>query len=249
MKYFLNLSYKGTDYHGWQSQPNGITIQEVLNDRLSKKLKTEIKCVGCGRTDAGVHASSYYLHFYYDGIIPEGFIKQMNFYLPPDIALNHLYTAPDDANARFSAYSRTYIYKIHQHKNPFLKGLSNYIFQPLDLDLIKEATLILLTAQDFTTFSKHSKEQKHHLCNIHSAEWTVEGNELWFTISANRFLRGMVRAITGSLLAVGRKKMSVEDFKLALELKDRTKCAALAQPHGLYLADVKYPAGLLTLIE
>ncbi len=242
-RYFLQCSYKGTNYHGWQIQPNAISVQEVLEDALSKILREKIAVMGAGRTDTGVHASFFILHF--DTSVAEidsaKMVHKLNSFLPHDIAVQKIWKVDNDAHARFSALSRTYKYFISTEKNPFNSEISFRYLKPLDLGKMNEAAQTLFNYTDFTSFSRLHTDVKTNNCKIYEAEWTQEINQLVFTIKADRFLRNMVRAIVGTLLEVGRGKLSVDEFKNSIELKDRGAAGASAPAQGLFLVEIEYP--------
>jgi tRNA pseudouridine38-40 synthase len=242
-RYFTELSYNGFTYVGWQRQPNGRSIQEELEKCMSLKTGQKVEIVGAGRTDAGVHARFYIAHFDLQTElenIPE-FIYRLNSFLPADIAIHKIYRVASDAHARFDAIRRTYDYQFLFTKNPFLTDYSWYIRQPLNLKLMKEAAAILLFYEDFTTFSKLHTDVKTNNCEIYEAQFIENEQNLVFRISANRFLRNMVRAIVGTLVEVGRENLSVSDFERIIQLKDRSAAAASAPAKGLFLVNVVYP--------
>lgn len=216
-----------------------------MNEKLSLQLGEPIHCIGCGRTDTGVHAKKFFLHFDAEARLKQGFLKKLNSFLPQDIAAAHLYIAPPEANARFDAVERSYTYLVSLQKNPFLTEYAAFLWKEPDLKQMNEAAKILLQYDDFTALSKVSKDQLHHLCNIRYAQWKRYGDKLVFHITANRFLRGMVRLVVGSLLLVGHDKMSIGEFREMIESKDRKKAGGAAPAQGLYLSDVRYPDGLL----
>lgn len=243
-RYFLYCSYKGTNYHGWQMQPNGISVQEVLTKALQTILRSEdLEITGAGRTDTGVHAKLMIAHF--DAEIPfpslNDLVAKLNSFLPADIVIHKIAEVRPDAHARFDALSRRYEYHITLNKNVFKTELSARIFQALDFDLMNEAASVLKQYQDFTSFSKLHTDVKTNNCVISCAEWTQRGEEWVFTIEANRFLRNMVRAIVGTLIEVGRGKISIADFRNIIEAKDRCKAGTSAPAQGLFLVHVEYP--------
>lgn len=241
-RYFLQCSYKGTHYHGWQIQPNAISVQEVLAKSLSTMLHEEIAVVGAGRTDTGVHASFFVLHFNSKSInIPDNFIYKLNSFLPSDIAVQKLWKVDDEAHARFGALSRTYKYYISTEKNPFITETSYRYTKPLDLDKMNEAAKTLFNYEDFTSFSRLHTDVKTNNCKIFQAEWKEDNSQIIFTIKADRFLRNMVRAIVGTLLEVGRGKLSIDEFKKIIESKNRGAAGASAPAQGLFLAGIEYP--------
>jgi tRNA pseudouridine38-40 synthase len=241
-RYFIFLAYNGKNYCGWQIQPNGITVQEKLEQGLSLLLRTSISVTGAGRTDTGVHARKMIAHFDYDGddLQPELLTDKLNRILPFDIAVDSIVPVSQEAHARFDAVSRTYKYYLMQEKNPFYYDTAYKITHPLDFNRMNQAAALLLEYIDFTSFSKLHTDVKTNNCLIMKAEWKKEG-ECWvFTIEADRFLRNMVRAIVGTLLEVGRGKLSVADFLEIIESKDRGKAGTSAPAHALFLHEVKY---------
>lgn len=243
MRYFLEFAYNGTHYHGWQLQPDAISVQEVLTKAISTLLRTPIELVGAGRTDAGVHARQMYAHFDYDmPFDKDSLIKRMNSYLPEDIAVFDIHLVADDAHARFDATARTYDYHIHQYKDAFSNAGSYYHFRPLNVELMNQAAQILFEYEDFECFSKTHTDVFTFNCTIYKAHWTVlPDNKLVFTVSANRFLRNMVRAIVGTLVSVGLEKITLDDFRTIIESKDRGQAGFSVPGKGLYLTQVSYP--------
>jgi tRNA pseudouridine38-40 synthase len=244
-RYFLQIAYKGTRYNGWQVQDNGIGVQQVLNEKLSLQLGEDIYVIGCGRTDTGVHARKYFLHFDTEKILTRDHVHNLDIFLPKDITAQKLFIVPADANARWSALTRTYMYYITRVKNPFLLQTAAFIHSPLDIDKMNEAAEMLLDYHDFEAFSKVNIQNKHHLCDLFDARWKQYGDNLVFTVTANRFLRGMVRILVGTMLDVGKNKMTLLQFKELIEGKNRVRAGAAAPAEGLYLTDVTYPKGLL----
>jgi len=242
-RYFLQLSYKGTNYHGWQIQPNAISVQEVMEDALSKILREKIAVVGAGRTDTGVHASYFILHFDVEKSIPESLdlVHKLNSFLPSDIAVQKVWPVTSEAHARFSAVSRTYHYYITTEKNPFVIETSHKYLKPLDIEKMNEAAQILFDYEDFTSFSRLHTDVKTNNCKIKQAEWIRKDQQLIFIIKANRFLRNMVRAIVGTLLEVGQGKLSIQQFREIIERKNRGAAGASAPAEGLFLVDIEYP--------
>jgi tRNA pseudouridine38-40 synthase len=242
LRYFLEFAYKGTNYHGWQYQPNAITVQETLNTALSIILKTKIDLVGAGRTDTGVHAKQMYAHFDVENSIEiEALIFKANSFLPKDIALINLHLVHDEAHARFDATERTYHYHIHQNKNVFESDDSWYYHQNLDVQKMNQACEILIQHVDFECFSKVNTDVTTFNCKIYKAIWTKSSDQIVFEISADRFLRNMVRAIVGTMITIGLGKISLTDFQEIIDSKDRSKAGFSAPAHGLYLTKVKYP--------
>ncbi|BAX78672.1 tRNA pseudouridine(38-40) synthase TruA [Labilibaculum antarcticum] len=246
-RYFIRLSYKGTNYHGWQIQPNANTVQEELNKALSTILNQPINVVGCGRTDTGVHASDFMAHFEMEEGFPFGCEKltfKLNRFLPHDIAINEVFPVKLDAHTRFDAISRTYQYKITKHKNPFRTDSHWKNQNELDVVKMNEAAKILFEYIDFTSFSKLHTDVKTNNCKIAKAEWLEAEDELVFTIQADRFLRNMVRAIVGTLIEVGQGKMDLDGFRQVIESKNRSKAGTSVPGHGLFLAKIEYPTDL-----
>ena len=246
-RYFIQLSYKGTNYHGWQIQPNAISVQEVLEKTLSTVLRQKIEVVGAGRTDTGVHASFFVLHFDVNEKLNnlENLVYKLNSLLPTDIAIQKIWQVANELHARFSAVSRTYKYYISTKKNPFKADTSFKYLLPLDIDKMNEAARILAEYVDFTSFSRLHTDVKTNNCKILWAEWEILNTQLIFTIKADRFLRNMVRAIVGTLLEVGKGKLSLNDFRKIIEAKDRGAAGASAAAKGLFLVDVEYPEEIL----
>jgi tRNA pseudouridine38-40 synthase len=247
LRYFVELSYNGKNYHGWQIQPNANSVQETIENALSLLLAEEIQVVGCGRTDSGVHASQFYLHFDTKHDIDKKKLKfKLNAFLPPDIVIFQILKVKEEAHARFDALSRSYEYRISLRKDAFLIDTA-WLIQSQDIDLLKmnSAAKLLLEYQDFKCFSKAKTDVKTFDCKIEKAIWEKEGDLLVFHITANRFLRNMVRAIVGTLIDVGTHKISVSDFKKIIESRDRTKAGASAKAKGLFLTKVVYPKNKL----
>lgn len=242
MRYFLEFAYNGTHYHGWQIQPNTITVQETLTHALSTLLRTPIELVGAGRTDAGVHAKQMYAHFDFELPFDKtNLLKRLNSFLPEDIVVFHFHEVHPDAHARFDATSRTYEYHISLEKNVFNNELSWYHFRKLNIDKMNEAAKLLLDYEDFECFSKTNTDVFTFNCTITQAVWKQQENDLIFTISANRFLRNMVRAIVGTLINVGLEKINLHDFRTIIESKDRGKAGFSVPGKGLFLTRVTYP--------
>jgi len=242
-RYFLQLSYDGTDYHGWQVQDNAATVQEVVNEKLSLILSEKIDVMGCGRTDAGVHATNFYAHFDAASDIDIDQIKfKLNSVFPKDIAAIALHKLEDDAHARFDAISRTYHYKLHVQKNPFLRSGSFNIRKQLDVKAMNEAGSLILGEHDFSCFSKSGTQVKTNICNVTEAVFDqINESELVFIITADRFLRNMVRAVVGTMIEIGEGKQDPSQILKVLESKDRGHAGTSVPAHGLYLVDIKYP--------
>lgn len=242
MRYFLEFAYKGTNYHGWQYQPNATSVQETLTKAISTILKTEIELVGAGRTDSGVHAKQMFAHFNYDLEIDVPYLShKLNSFLPKDIAVLDFHKVHDEAHARFDAKKRTYEYHIHTKKDVFESDNSWYNQHDLNVDKMNEACKILFNYIDFECFSKVHTDVNTFNCTIFEANWTRVENRLVFTISAGRFLRNMVRAIVGTMINIGLEKISLQDFIQIIESKDRNKAGFSVPAHGLYLTKVEYP--------
>ncbi|MDP5201676.1 tRNA pseudouridine(38-40) synthase TruA [Flavobacterium sp. DG2-3] len=241
MRYFIQFAYNGTHYHGWQIQPNASSVQETLNKAFSVLLNETISIMGAGRTDSGVHASEMYGHFDTEKTLDiPVLIHKLNSYLPKDIAIFDIILVHDDAHCRFDATKRTYEYHINTVKNPFLQELSWYVTQKLDVELMNEAAQLLLKHTDFECFSKVHTDVNTFDCTIFEAYWKQENGKLVFTISANRFLRNMVRAIVGTLINIGLKKISLIDFENIIASKSREKAGFSVPAHGLYLTKIVY---------
>lgn len=243
MRLFAEISYKGKNYHGWQKQPNATTVQSVAEKAFNVVLReSEFNCTGCGRTDSGVHAKQFYFHFETnENIDLDKLVFKVNTLLPEDIVVHRLMDVPEGSHARFDAVSRTYKYYIHQKKNPFLTDISYYNTRKLNLEAMNEACTCLLNYADFTSFSKVNTETKTNNCDIKKALWKAEGESLVFEITANRFLRNMVRAIVGTMIDVGVGKITIDQFEKIIENKDRGNAGASVPGHGLFLTKVNYP--------
>jgi tRNA pseudouridine38-40 synthase len=242
LRYFISFAYNGKNYCGWQYQPHSPSVQETLNKALSTLLRTPIDATGAGRTDTGVHATQMYAHFDHDGEIDsDALTKRVNAFLPKDIVVYRFIPLHDEAHARFDATSRSYEYHIHTFKDAFIHEGSWFNFHPLDVDKMNEAAQVLFDYIDFKCFSKTHTDVKTFNCKITEARWEQHGNKLVFHISADRFLRNMVRAIVGTLVEVGLGKSSVEDVRNIIESRDRNKAGFSVPAHGLYLTKVIYP--------
>ena len=242
MRYFIELSYHGKAYHGWQIQPNAISVQEVVESALSVILKQPMSIVGAGRTDSGVHAKQLYAHFDCEISVNELEITyKLNSLLPKDVAVKRVFRVKADAHARFNATARSYVYRLSCTKNVFNTHLAYYYKPHLELNKMNEAAKLLIGFKDFQCFSKSNTDVFTYNCNITRAEWKVIDNELHFFISADRFLRNMVRAIVGTLINVGIGKLEVSDIPKILASKDRGKAGYSVPAHGLYLTKVIYP--------
>jgi len=241
-RYFVELAFKGTAYHGWQIQLNAHSVQEEINNAFSKILRHPIETMGSGRTDTGVHASQQFLHFdTHVEIIKSDFLKRANSVLPKDIAIYDIREVLDSAHARFEALWRSYEYHITLRKEPFLEEQAWYCLYKVDVEKMNEAAALLLDHTDFECFSRVKTNVNNFNCKIKSAYWEQKSQHLIFHITANRFLRGMVRAIVGTLVQVGMDKIDHEDFKMILLSQKRSKAGSSAPPHGLFLSKVTYP--------
>ncbi|KAA2218312.1 tRNA pseudouridine(38-40) synthase TruA [Maribacter flavus] len=245
MRYFIQFSYFGKKYHGWQNQPNAITVQEVLEGVVSKLLRSPVEIVGAGRTDTGVHAREMFGHFDFEPIADiENLVYRINAFLPGDIAVQGIFPVQDDTHARFHAISRSYEYWVCQKKDPFYKDTAFFVKKPLNLDLMNTAAELLLGKQDFECFSKSKTDVKTYFCDVRTAYWEQEGDKLVFKITADRFLRNMVRAIVGTLLDVGHGKYPPKHVKAILKSKDRSEAGVSVPAKGLYLTSITYPKNI-----
>ncbi|MBO7497853.1 MAG: tRNA pseudouridine(38-40) synthase TruA [Bacteroidaceae bacterium] len=253
MRFFLTLSYDGTNYSGWQTQPNAPTVQQTLEEALATLLRVPAPVVGAGRTDAGVHARMMVAHLDVDDVCvaaqPQPFTdwlcEKLNRLLPSDIAIHSVQRVRDDAHARFDALARTYIYYVHTAKSPFGRDYSMRLFTAPDFEAMNKAASRLFDYTDFTSFSKLHTDVKTNNCRIMQARWEQESEGVWtFTIQADRFLRNMVRAIVGTLLEVGRGRMTIEEFCRVIEQKDRCSAGTSVPGRGLFLTRIDYPQEL-----
>lgn len=245
MRYFIELSYNGKAYHGWQIQPNAISVQQVIEHALSTLLKTKIDIVGAGRTDAGVHASQMFAHFDINRHINEEQLAQrLNSFLPKDIAIRQIFMVKRDAHARFDAKSRTYNYRISTRKNVFTSNFAYAMYLLLDVNKMNEACHVLFEYIDFQCFSKSNTDVKTYHCTIVKAFWEQNNDELIFTIKADRFLRNMVRAIVGTMINIGLHKIKVEDLHNIIKSKNRSEAGFSVPAYGLYLSQVSYPEAI-----
>ena len=242
MRFFITLSFDGTNYHGWQIQPNSDSVQQRLQEALSTLLRQPIEVVGAGRTDTGVHARMMVAHFDWEELIDgKQLAYKLNKFLPQDIAVQEVRLVDEEKHARFSATLRTYHYFIHTRKDPFQQAYSWQVPFKLDFEKMNEAAKVLLEYKDFTSFSKVNTDTKTNLCDVKEAFWEEIAPDRWrFTITANRFLRNMVRAIVGTLVEVGRGRLSPEDVRRIIEAKDRCSAGESVPAKGLFLVDIKY---------
>ncbi len=249
MRYFIQLSYNGTPYHGWQRQPNAVTVQQTIEEALSTILRKPITIMGAGRTDTGVHASMMYAHMDWEETAfakadLENLTYKLNNLLPTSIAITNMFPVAPEAHTRFDAMARSYVYKLRATKSPFTENKVYYYRPKLDMEAMNAAAQILLDYTDFECFSKVHTDVRTYLCAITHAQWTLQGDEWHFTITADRFLRNMVRAIVGTLIAIGRGKQSPEWMHTVIQSKDRAIAGASAPAHGLYLYNIKYPESI-----
>jgi tRNA pseudouridine38-40 synthase len=252
MHYFLKIAYRGTAYHGWQMQENAHSVQAEMNEKISTLCGESVNVVGCGRTDAGVHAREFYLHFDLGkpmAFQPNDFVFKLNRFLPEDIVVYGAWEVPSEAHARFDAISRTYRYYISLQKDPFARELTLSYTGSLDVKAMRQAAGYLMDYEDFTSFSKLHTQTTTNLCRISEAGWKQTESQLVFTITADRFLRNMVRAIVGTLLEIGKGKLKPEEMKTIIEAKDRGRAGYSVPAQGLFLEEVRYPAELEKIFE
>jgi tRNA pseudouridine38-40 synthase len=238
-RYFLEIAYEGTRYHGWQTQPNAIAVQQKLNEALAVLLREPVETTGAGRTDTGVHARQLFVHL--DTSVKQIALPSLNALLPHDIAVKRIIAVHADAHARFDATLRSYEYHIHFTKDPFKQNYSWQIKGELDVELMNRAANIIVEYTDFSCFSKSNTQVKTNNCIVQRAEWVYKNNALVFYISADRFLRNMVRAIVGTCMMVGRKEIEPEGIREIIESKNRSNAGTSVPACGLYLTEVKYP--------
>ena len=242
LRYFIHLAYNGSCYHGWQIQPHSPSVQQTVEQCLSLKLGQTVSITGCGRTDTGVHARNYYAHFDLEQSIenPEVLANQMNAFLPEDIVIYRIWQVSPELHARFDAVSRTYHYYITRVKNPFHTHDAYFLYGDLDVAKMQEAANLLFEYKDFTSFSKVHTQVKTNNCKIMEARWFEQDGLLVFRIKADRFLRNMVRAIVGTLLEIGKGRMTLEEFRAVIERKDRCEAGTSVPAHALFLEEVEY---------
>jgi tRNA pseudouridine38-40 synthase len=243
-RYFIEVSYKGTNYSGFQVQQNANSIQQEVERSLKIFFKAEFELTGSSRTDAGVHALKNLFHFDAENLpddsILEKDIYNLNAILPNDIVIKRIYKVADTAHCRFDASSREYKYFIYQHKEPFLEDRAFYFPYKLDLEKMQQAAALILQFDDFTSFAKRNSQVNNFRCKILKSEWLIESDTIVYNVQANRFLRGMVRGLTGTMLKVGAGRISIDNFKRIIENKDATKADFAVPPQGLFLIDVRY---------
>lgn len=243
VRYFLKLTYNGTEFHGWQRQDNACTVQEEIEEKLSTVLRTETPIMGCGRTDTSVHAKEYFAHFDIEQlpISVQNLKHKLNAMLPWGIAIDDVVPVTEDAHARFSATKRTYKYRITADKDPFEHYTAYRFNLPIDVDSMNKACTLLLGEKDFGCFCKANADNATDICTIYQAFWESKNNQIVFTVTANRFLRNMVRAMVGTLLEVGQNRMNLDQLQRVLDSKDRSAAGRSVPAHGLYLTAVEYP--------
>ena len=242
MRYFFEIAFNGKPYHGWQIQENAITVQQIVQEKLQLFHKNEKPTVtGCGRTDAGVHAEQFFFHVDIPPISNlDKYCFQMNNMLPIEIQLKQIHLVKEDAHARFDALSRTYEYRFSTLKSPFNSGFVTYISEKINVNNMNECCQMIKGKHDFTSFSKTHTDVNHFFCEILEAEWVKKDEQIIFRVKANRFLRNMVRALVGTMVLVGKEKISSSDFKKIMMSKDRTKAGPSAKAHGLFLTNIAY---------
>lgn len=248
MRWFVKLSYDGGAFHGWQSQPNATSVQQTLEEALSVMLRRPVALTGAGRTDTGVHARTMFAHFDTDAPLPDipAMIRGLNRLCGRDIAVDDIFRVADDAHARFDATSRTYKYFVTFAKSPFLRGCSWHSPSPLDVEAMNRAAALLPDTDDFTSFAKLHSDARTNICRVSHARWEAWKNDfgvpgIVFTITADRFLRNMVRAVVGTLVDVGRGKISIDEFREIIACRDRCSAGTSMPPQALFLWDVTYP--------
>ncbi len=244
MRYFIEFSFNGTNYHGWQMQSNAITVESVLSRSISIKLNEQIKLFGASRTDTGVHAVQMFAHFDTGKrFIELDLVMKLNSFLPKDIFISSIFKVKDDVHARFSAMDRTYQYYISNKKNVFNSNL--YIINSdLNISLMNKACDFLLGKKDFTSFAKKHSDTNNNICNVYEAYWNHEKSELVFTIKSNRFLRNMVRSIVGTLVQVGNQNLSIDSLNHIFDSRDRSESGFSVPAKGLFLTSINYPENI-----
>ncbi len=243
-RYFIHLAYHGASFHGWQKQPNAMSVQQLLEEGFSTVLRQQIELTGCGRTDTGVHARDFYAHFDSNIAYSQEFLDQLGFkmnrFFPTSVVIFRIFEVPIDLHARFSAVSRAYRYYLNRQKDPFTTDQAFYLFGNLDVDLMNQACDILKQHRDFSCFSKSNTQTKTNNCIITEAYWNQTDSQLVFFVKADRFLRNMVRAIVGTMIEIGQHKLSLEEFRNVLERKNRSLAGESVPPQGLFLEKVEY---------
>jgi tRNA pseudouridine38-40 synthase len=247
-RYFIRLAYDGTSFHGWQRQPNAPTVQQTLEEAMTMMLRSPVTLTGAGRTDTGVHADEFFAHFDFDRKLSvtecEKLVFRLNGFLGGDIVLFEIFQVKADAHARFSAILRTYRYCVARVQDPFRRNYTHFIYGDIDVELMNQGAELVMGYEDFTSFSKVDTDTSTNNCRITHARWGTEGNELVFTITADRFLRNMVRAIVGTLLQLGTGKISLEELKSIIESKNRSNAGDSVPGKGLTLHRIVYPEGI-----
>ena len=238
-RYFIEVSYKGSNYSGFQVQQNANSIQAEIEKALKVFYKQKFELTGSSRTDAGVHAHQNFFHFDADIVLKDDSYN-LNAMLPADIVIKQVFRVADEAHCRFDAISREYHYYIYQQKNPFLRGMAYHVPYTLDFTLLQQAAAEIMNYNDFTSFCKRNTQAKNFLCNIYTSEWVQEADCMVYKIKANRFLRGMVKGLVGTMLLTGKKKITLQEFKAIIEIKDCTKADFSAPPQGLILSKVEF---------
>lgn len=248
MRYFVEFSYDGKAYHGWQRQPNAMSVQQTMEMAMTTQLRVPVHLVGAGRTDAGVHARQMYAHFDMDSPMDtEEQLQRLNAFLPGDIAIKNIFPVNEKAHARFDALERTYEYWVVQRKDPFCRDWAHYVHLPLDIEAMNKAASLLLDHTNFECFSKSNTDVKTYICHLKAAHWKQDQGKLVFTITADRFLRNMVRAVVGTLLDVGLGKDTIENVNSIIKSKDRGEAGVSVPAKGLYLTNITYPKTLFDL--
>lgn len=245
MRYFIEVAYKGTQFGGFQIQDTAHTVQAEIDRAISLLMREKVETTGSSRTDAGVHALQNFLHFDIAQPLHPQFIYKVNAILSRDIVLKQVYAVSDEAHSRFDALNRAYKYTLYTQKDPFMQDRGYFYPYSLDFDLLQEAAGILKTYENFMTFSKRNTQVRTYNCNIMESAWTIEDGHIVYRVRANRFLRGMVRGMVGTMLRVGRGKLTIEGFRKAIEMRDCTYADFAVPPQGLFLMQVAYPSGLL----
>ena len=251
MRFFLEICYKGTNFHGWQCQENASSVQEEIEICISNLLSNQIKIVGAGRTDTGVHANQMFAHFDYVNKIDslESLKNKLNNYLSRDIQIINIHQVKDEAHARFDAISRTYRYSLISQKNPFFNDLSYLFKKKVNIKKMNTASNILIGEENFKCFARTGSDVENFLCNVTSAHWEIDNEKLVFNITSNRFLRNMVRSIVGTLLEVGVKKKTINEFKKVIKSQNRKLAGPSAPACGLFLHKIKYPSHIFVKSE
>jgi len=240
VRYFAEISYDGSAFHGWQIQPNAFSVQEEIQTKMERILQTPVSVTGCGRTDTGVHATQFFLHFDSELELDHEFVYSFNQVLVSEVAVHGLWVCPENVHARFDAKSRSYRYKLHSRKSPFLRNQSYYFRPELDVNAMNEGAEIIAGHTHFDAFCKSNTDNKTDICRIDHCQWVSEGSRMEFEVTADRFLRNMVRAMVGTLLLVGQGKLSLEQLKTILESRKRSNAGESVPAHALFLEKVVY---------